>query len=386
MRSMKAPMVGLGLAAVVALGVAACAEGLDPPAFSEQVRIDGGAYFMGSEPAQVLNPAGELVTDGPGRCRQDSDSEPNCYDRRQVRRCVVLSSFLLDRHEVTNDQFRHCVERGGCSKQEFSNSGAHKDYRDEQKFDVHPAAGVTWFQAREYCEWVGRRLPTEAEWEYAAEGSEGRRFPWGDTPAPNSCEANYNNCSITTHGDTEGSPVEVMSREYDLDSTPSQVRDLAGNLQEWVADIYDETAYCDSTDASGFQCGATDATCLRAECGATANCVNSCEAAHPTGFFCFAPPINAVFANPQGPAGNVTPSSEMTVRGSWFGASTLCSAEASHRTSFKAGAVNQNVGFRCAVDLKSGGQACGSDADCGSGDCNGGVCAGERLPTSCAGL
>ncbi len=374
------------IAGLIGLGASvSCATGIDPPALSEMVRIEGGAFFMGSEPAQVLNPQGALVTDGPGRCRQSSDSEPSCYDRRQVRRCVVVSSYVLDRHEVTNDQFRHCVERGGCSKQEFSNAGAHKDYRDEGQFDIHPAAGVTWFQAREYCEWAGKRLPSEAEWEFAAEGSEGRRFPWGDD-APDSCEVNNNSCSITTHGDTAGSPVEVMSREYDRDSTPDLVRDLGGNVQEWVADIYEDTAYCDSTDTSMFSCGNGDATCLRAECNALPNCVTSCEAGHAMGFYCHAPPINAVFANPKGPVGNVSPSTEMVIRGSWFDASTICAVEGSHRTSFRADATNQNVGFRCARDLRSGGQSCGSDADCGSGDCDGGTCTGEQLPTSCAAL
>ena len=63
-----------------------CAEGIDPPDLSEMIRIEGGAFWMGGEEAQVLNREGALVTDRPGVCRQDKDTDAQCFDRRQVRR------------------------------------------------------------------------------------------------------------------------------------------------------------------------------------------------------------------------------------------------------------------------------------------------------------
>ena len=90
-----------------------------------------------------------------------------------------LGRDLIDRTEVTNDQYRNCVEAGICEEPATCNWGA-PTYNDGSKAD-HPVVCVDWNGARTYCQWAGKQLPTEAEWEKAARGTDGLIYPWGDT-------------------------------------------------------------------------------------------------------------------------------------------------------------------------------------------------------------
>jgi formylglycine-generating enzyme required for sulfatase activity len=154
------------------------------------------------------------------------DGEP---DARPAHRTVV-SSFWIDQYEVTNAQFRPCVESGVCQPP--------KDRRsfDDSQLAQHPVNNVTWNQARTYCRWAGKRLPTEAEWEKAARGTDGRRYPWGNSDA--SVKAWLR--ERTLHPGNNGTaPVGSLPSTV----SPYGVHDMVGNVWEWVNDWYAEDYY-----------------------------------------------------------------------------------------------------------------------------------------------
>ncbi len=142
----------------------------------------------------------------------------------------LLSSYWIDQYEVTNAQYRRCVAGGVCSSP-----------RDPQAFDdpqrgQHPVTNITWKQAYAYCQWLGRRLPTEAEWEKAARGTDGRRFPWGNNEEAIKSWTKERTMTSSRNGTSAiGSVAEAAS--------PYGVYDLVGNAWEWVKDWYAEDYY-----------------------------------------------------------------------------------------------------------------------------------------------
>ncbi len=158
----------------------------------------------------IFIPAGEFLMGFDG----------NDIDQRPLHR-VYLEAYWIDQTEVTNKQYLTCVEDGGCQPPD----GA-QYYRDETISD-HPIVYVSWFDARDFCSWAGKRLPTEAEWEKAARGTDARNYPWGDTP-PNKNLVNYfDHVHQTT-------PVG----SYPAGASPYGVLDMGGNVWEWVNDWY----------------------------------------------------------------------------------------------------------------------------------------------------
>jgi formylglycine-generating enzyme required for sulfatase activity len=153
---------------------------------------------------------------------------------------VALDSFWIDRTEVTNGKYRRCVEAGACDPPARSGSHTRDRYYDDSTYGDYPVVYVDWYQAADYCAWAGGRLPTEAEWEYAARGSEGRLFPWGDAfdgTRLNYCDAN---CEfgyadeMVDDGYADTAPVG----QFPAGASWCGGQDLAGNVREWVADWY----------------------------------------------------------------------------------------------------------------------------------------------------
>ena len=135
---------------------------------------------------------------------------------------VALDGFWLDRTEVTNSQYRQCVAAGVCSASENEDDPRHNG-------DDQPVVYVDWNDAQRYCQWAGARLPTEAEWEYAARGPEGRVYPWGGTFDPN---------RANTRGQDDGYERTAPVGSYPGGASWVGALDMSGNVWEWVADWY----------------------------------------------------------------------------------------------------------------------------------------------------
>jgi len=157
---------------------------------------------------------------------QDDGGEP---DERPAHK-VCVDAFQLDRTEVTNEAYGACVRARACPRPRRFPT---KHFGEPQQ----PVVGVGWDAAKAYCEWVGRRLPREAEWEWAARGPKQHRFPWGDDP-PNADNACF---GWQRHG-----PAPVGSRV--AGAGPFGHLDLGGNVWEWVADVYHPGYYAISPE------------------------------------------------------------------------------------------------------------------------------------------
>jgi formylglycine-generating enzyme required for sulfatase activity len=132
---------------------------------------------------------------------------------------VFLPAFAIDRFEVTNAQYRVYVEATGAPLPRFWPSPTLAE-GGEHNQPQQPVVGVSWFEAQAYCAWAGLRLPTEAEWEKAARGTDGRRYPWGDRFEP-------------SRGHFSGTAAVAVG-SYPAAVSPYGVLDLAGNASEWV--------------------------------------------------------------------------------------------------------------------------------------------------------
>lgn len=145
---------------------------------------------------------------------------------------VTMHGFWIDKVEVTNGMYTLCVKAGACRFPVDLKSETKSAYYGNAEYANYPVVYITWLQAKTYCEWAGRRLPTEAEWERAARGDDIRTYPWGEQ-IPDATRANFSRLI----GDT--APVGSSQ----AGASPFGVLDLSGNVAEWTNDIYDGNYY-----------------------------------------------------------------------------------------------------------------------------------------------
>ena len=163
-------------------------------------------------------------------------TEAGGFDERPPR-TIFMDAFRIDRYEVTNYHYAEFVAATGHRK-----AGPPSRYAknvSKMRGPNQPVVYVSWEDAEAYCSWKGKRLPTEAEWEKAMRGPDGRLWPWGNSDRPNG--ANWARVN-------DGYEVTASVGTFKEDASPYGVMDGAGNVMEWVQDWYSETYYKESPE------------------------------------------------------------------------------------------------------------------------------------------
>jgi len=193
----------------------------------EQVYIPAGEFLMGTNDAE----APTTIT--------------IWHDYPEIpQHAIYLDGYWFDKYEVTNGQYALCVDAGGCEPLPSVASETRPSYYDNPEYSNYPVIWVNWYMAQAYCQWAGRILPTEAQWEKAARGTDGNRYPWGnDFLTDPLADERANLCDIDCprtfanelwndgFGDT--SPVG----SYPAGASPYGVMDMSGNVWEWTTTI-----------------------------------------------------------------------------------------------------------------------------------------------------
>jgi len=183
----------------------------------------------------IYVPAGEFVMGS------DPGTDPYFWGAESPSHAVYVDAFWLYQTEVTNAMYQMCVEQKACPRPDANRSSTHKNYYGNPDYDNYPVILVSWVHAVSYCKWAGGRLPTEAEWEKAARGEDGRLFPWGNSPLRGDL-ANF--CDHDCPGNERESGLDDGYRDtapvgsYPAGVSPYGALDMAGNVWEWVFDYF----------------------------------------------------------------------------------------------------------------------------------------------------
>jgi serine/threonine-protein kinase len=197
----------------------------------------------------IYIPAGEFMMGSDDEDAKKTEAGGVASPEIPVHR-LYLEAYWIDKFEVSNAQYRRCVEAGECLAPRLPLSYMGVEYYDNPEYADYPVIYVDYFLARSYCAWAGRRLPTEAEWAKAARGTDGRRYTWGSEPVSGE-RANFcdRNCP-KTHADSlfdDGYAETAPVGSYPAGASPYGVMDMAGNVWEWTSTIPQPYPY-DPTD------------------------------------------------------------------------------------------------------------------------------------------
>ena len=226
-------------------------------------------------------PAGNFTM---GSTAADTITWPYSGRDEYPQHTVYLDAYQISKYEVTNDQYKTFMDSGGYSNSDYwtadgwawriTNNKTQPiwwgtgEFNSGPSFPYHPVVGVCWYEAYAFCNWAGGHLPTEAQWEKAARGTDARYYPWGSIWNGGQCNSIYN---IAPDTFTYSSPVGFIS----AGQSPYGVYDMTGNVGEWVYDWYDELYYSTSPGSNPTGPATGDGRILRG--GGCSSDSNSCR-------------------------------------------------------------------------------------------------------------
>lgn len=206
-------------------------------------------------PVPFITETGSRMIYVPGGTFDIGDDSSEQNDEKPAR-MITLDSFYIDETEVTNGAYAQCVDAGACPRPDRAGATYYQTYFGDPNFDDYPVINVSWYDADAFCTWRGARLPSEAEWEYAASFDPRERvkfkYPWGDTFDGN----RLNFCDVNCQRDDRGFEWDDGFRDtapvagYPDGRSPKGIYDMLGNVMEWVGDWYDFRAYRTITETN----------------------------------------------------------------------------------------------------------------------------------------
>ena len=198
----------------------------------EMVSVPAGAFMMG--------------------CNDAVDTECNSYENPYHE--VTVPTFQIDKYEVTVSAARACVNAGGCTVPTGDSALTPYCNLNVVGREEHPVNCASWYQAKEYCAWVGKRLCSEAEWEKASRGTDGRKYPWGNDTATCQYAVMYEEDveAESGWGPGCGTNLEMAVGSKPAGASPYGALDMSGNMEEWVEDDWHDSYTGAPTNGSAW--------------------------------------------------------------------------------------------------------------------------------------